>query len=179
MGKKYKYADVQALKGEFFGEEDGSGNPYIKVTMKVLESRDMPHRVGHEVSEIMSLSEKAAPYTMEALRRLGWSCNDVTELEGLGATVCVGGFHTDTYNGKTKERIAIFEKTPPKQAVTGKAKKGWANKFKQLAAQATKAEITDANKGWERDSMPEASEAPPPDDTFGAPGDDFDEDFGF
>jgi hypothetical protein len=170
MGKKYKYADVQAIKGEFIGEEDGSGNPYIRVTVKVLASQDMPHRVGEECTEVLSLSDKAAPYTAENLRRLGWSCNDITELEGLGATVVTGGFYQDSYEGKTREKIAFFDKKAQKAAVTGKAKKGWASKFKKLAATVEKVEVTEANKGWERNEMPEVDHtaAPPPqDDPFG------------
>lgn len=150
MGKNYTYCTVQALSGQFNEPAEGK-SPSVEVRLKVTACKDSS-RIGEEFTEFMSLHENAAKYSLASLRALGWSCNDVTELEGLGTIQAQGGIYTDTYNGKTRDKCSVFS---PKAKVTGAAKKSFAAQFKAAAASAAKVEITDANKALAADELPQ------------------------
>jgi hypothetical protein len=158
---KYTYCDIQALSAQFDEPEEGR-KPAVKVKVKVTACASDPSRVGQEFSEYLSLSGGAVEFTMKSLRGLGWSCNDITELTGVGTLTAVGGIHDDTYNGKTRERINIWPKDAPKAKVSGAAKKTFAAQFKAAAASLSAIEVGDHNKALERNELPDTVFAPPP-----------------
>ena len=146
MAKKYTNVKVQAISGAI--EEPAEGkSASVTVKLQVVAGP----RLGEVFTEYMYLSEKAQEYTIANLRLLGWSCNDITELAGLGSTTCDAGIYTDTYEGKSREKISLFK---PRATIQGSAKKSFAAQFKALAASTPVVQVTDANKGLEELPIP-------------------------
>src|SRR5687768_5244429 len=104
--KKYTYSVGCAVPGtaRLFDETDTRGAS-VSVTCRVVEGPD----AGREVEFFGSLKGGAAKYTVQALRTMGWRCNDITALEGLGSTKVTLAEYKEAYNGKVKDRLAIFE----------------------------------------------------------------------
>ncbi len=148
--KNYTYCNIQATSATF-NPPEGEKKASVAVDIKILECDDDPSQTGRTFTEFMSLSGGAVEYTMKNLRALGWSCNDITELEGVGSTQTKGGIYEDTYNGVTREKVSVFS---PKPAVTGDVKKKFAAEFKTAAAKEKKIAVTDENRGLERDALP-------------------------
>jgi hypothetical protein len=147
--KNYTFCKIQATSATFNAPE-GDKKPSVSVDIKVLECDD-PGQIGRTFTEFMSLSGGAVEYTVQNLRALGWSCNDITELEGIGGTTAKGGIFEDTYNGVTREKCAVFK---PKPALDKSAKKSFAAQFKAAAAKEKAVVVTDDNRGLDRESLP-------------------------
>ena len=177
MSKNYTFCAVQGIEASF-SEPDEGKKPSVFTKVKVIECEDNPSLVGTVVSEYRSLAGGAAQYTMEALRNLGWSCNDITELEGFGSVVARGGVYTDEYNGKVSQKCSIWP-IRAKKVVSAKAKKSFAAQFKRAAASIKPVQVSDANRALERAALPDAPEVE--DDPFapvpGDPGVDQDDPF--
>ena len=156
MSKNYTFCTVQCIEAEF-QEPEGEGKPSVFTKVKVTECEDNPSLVGTTVGEYRSLSGGAVKYTMEALRNLGWTCNDVTELEGVGSISARGGIYTEEYNGKTSTKCGIWP-AKKKRVVSASAKKSFAAAFKKAAVAVSKVDVTDANKAIERDALPDTPE---------------------
>jgi hypothetical protein len=161
---KYTFCTVQCIEAAFTPPEKEGGKPAVFTKVKVTACEDKPSLVGTEVSEYRSLSGGAAKYTMEALRNLGWTCNDITELEGVGSVSARGGIYTDTYDpDKPRTKCGIWP-ARKKVTVSGSAKKSFAAQFKKAAATLSKVEVTDENRAVERNALPDAPEPEPGDD---------------
>ena len=170
MGKNYKFGTVQAISAEFCAEEGKT--PYVLCDIKFTDSDKHPEIVGKVVKQAFSLSEKAAKYSAEHLRSLGWSCNDITELTGVGDIQARGGLYVDHYNGEDREKVGIWPmKARPK--LDNKVKNSFAKKFKQLAASVDIVEVSDENRALDRSALPDAPVmTPQEDDPFAQGGDD-------
>jgi len=155
MSKNYVYGTAQALSAQF-NEPDEGKKPSVEVSLKIVTCDDGT-RVGEVFTEFMSLSGRAVEYTMKNLRALGWTCNDVTELEGVGSTIAKCGIYSDTYNGVTRDKVSIFQS---KAKVQGAAKKSFAAQFKAAAVSAAKVDVTDANKALAADELPQQQQQP-------------------
>ena len=151
MGKKnYTYCTVQATSAKFNEPAAEGKKPSVEVSLKVTACDD-PSRVGSVFTEFMSLSGGAVEYTMRNLRALGWTCDDITELEGVGSIQAKGGIYLDTYDGKTREKCNVFEAKPE---LTASAKKTFASQFKAAAKSAKPVKITDANAALAPEDLP-------------------------
>lgn len=131
-----KYFDVVAVDHMIEGGDE-KRSPQIVVRLKIV---DGPQK-GTQKMYYGSLHENAVKYTFEALRSLGWTCNDVEKLEGLGSVVAVAVEDDNKYNGKVTRRIKFINpKTPRKLEAKNPAPKGFGSRFKALAAN-TKVDI--------------------------------------
>lgn len=160
--KKGTWCEIQALRGSVAPgqkKDDGTtGSDAVKVDLKVVKCDKDPSRVGQVFQEYLYLTEKSYEFTLEKLRILGWTCNDITELEGLGSTRAAGVINTETYNGNARERMGIFAIKAPAPELEGNAKADFAKRFKAAAAKVAKVQVTDFNRGLERAELPEEPE---------------------
>lgn len=146
--------------------DDGSERaPAVSVKLRVLEGPE----TGKTVTWRGSLHDNAAPYTLDALRRMGWSCNDVTALTGLGDTKVTAIERLDTWEDKdgkmhTRKRIeSIYEISAPRPTVAEEDRAAFAKRFKALAAASKVSPVGEHNKAPEE--IPEEvvyAETPPP-----------------
>ncbi len=132
---------VQAVGFEIYPEEDGKA-PSVKVELRVVEGPE----AGKTIFHYCSLHENAQQYSVEALRTLGWRCNDLTALEGLGEVKAIAVGKQETYKGKVQTRYMIFAVKTPKPTLEADAKASFAARFKALAASVAPVERTDLNK---------------------------------
>lgn len=146
--KNYDYVKVQALSAEP-GLTKNEKEQYI-VKLKVVGG-DNRH-LGRELTEFMSLSGKAAPFTAKKLRALGWQAKSPTDMTGIGDIIADAGIYMDTYDGKTTEKISVFE---PRKELNDKQKKTFGAAFKAEIAGMKPIEITDDNRALSRDALPE------------------------
>lgn len=157
------WCEIQALRGSVAPgkkKDDGTtGSDAVKVDLKIVKCDKDPSRVGQVFQEYLYLTEKSYEFTLEKLRILGWTCNDITELEGLGSTRAAGVINTETYKGVAREKMGIFALKEPAPELEGNAKADFAKRFKAAAAKVAKVQVTDFNRGLERAELPDEPEA--------------------
>lgn len=61
---------------------------------------------GDYITDYRSLSDRALPYTVEALRTCGWKGDDVSDLSSCVGNKVSALLKNDTYNGVTKLKVA-------------------------------------------------------------------------
>jgi hypothetical protein len=140
---------AQAVSFEIYEGENGKA-PQVGVKLLVVEGAD----AGKEIFWYGSLHENAQQYTAEALRAMGWSCNDITTLEGLGTLKVIAVEKQEEYKGKLKTKYMIFPVKTPKPTLEADSKASFANRFKALAASVAPAKVTDENRGLSTDELP-------------------------
>jgi hypothetical protein len=184
---KYLYCTIQATKATFPEPEEGK-KAYVVVDLQVTECQDSPERVGQVFTEYLLVSQekgsnhdKSREITFEKLRALGWLCNDITELTGVGSLSAAGGIYEETYNGKSREKMNIWAKKAPKAAVSGAAKKNFAKMFKASAAAVGVLKEADYNAAVPREGLPDVAQKniDSVKSAFGVDDADYDEDIGF
>ena len=127
------------------GDEDNGKHPQVIVEMRGVAHGDDDHRAGFQFWKYMSLHPNAQEITAETLRRLGWRCNDITKLEGLGSTTVQIVEKNDTYKGKPKKVYDIWDLRGPRATLREEDQAGFANKFKALAAAFKPVEVGEHN----------------------------------
>lgn len=142
---------AQAVSFEIYEGENGKA-PQIGVKLRVTEGAE----AGKEIFWYGSLHENAQQYTAEALRAMGWSCNDITTLEGLGALKVIAVEKQEEYKGKMKTKYMIFPVKTPKPTLEADAKSSFASRFKALAASVAPTKVTAENTGLAVDELPVA-----------------------
>lgn len=150
MAKKVtnRYVAV-ALGAEHYPAEDEKA-PRIGVEIRVVEGED----AGKTIYWYGSLKDgEAQRITLESLRLMGWQCNDIMELTGLGSTKFVVTEYEEVYNGKVQIRYGIWELKPERKTVRTEDRKAFASQFKAAAAAIAPVKITETNKA--PDVLPE------------------------
>jgi hypothetical protein len=124
------YSGCRGIAGSEQYGNSSTGNEEIWVKLTVPD-------LGAEVMTRLSFSEKAASYSIERLRALGWEGDDLTDLRGIDrndVTICL---KYEVYQGKEQMRVDIvtggrFEVQAP---MDDHAKRRFGAKFRDLARQ--------------------------------------------
>jgi hypothetical protein len=136
-----------AISGELIAPKEDGKEPSVGVKMRVVSGP----ATGEEKFWYGSLTGGAAEYTIQALRTMGWTGNDLNDLAGLGSVrfAAVEDVKTLPAQGtRPPKKITQYQIW----AIEGRARldenegKAMAARFKALAAQAPVAVITDGNK---------------------------------
>jgi hypothetical protein len=142
---------AQAVSFELYDADENKGTaPQVGVKLLVVEGAD----AGKEIFWYGSLHENAQQYTAEALRAMGWSCNDITTLEGLGSLKVVAVEKIEEYKGKSRTKWMIFPVKTPRPTVEADRKATFGSQFKALAASVPAIAKTELNAGLEADALP-------------------------
>lgn len=115
--------------------------PQVAVQLQVIEGPES----GRMLSWFGSLHENAQQYTAEALRNMGWNCNDITALTGLGSTKVHAVAKQSEYMGKVRTQYMIFG-FASRNTLPRDAKASFAKQYKALAASVKPIEVTDSNR---------------------------------
>lgn len=161
--KKYKYSTGCAVAHRMLEGKEG-GEPRIHVTLRITEGP----RTGEELDMFLNLKGGAAEITVKQLRAMGWRCNDITALTGLGSIKVTIAEYKESYEGKLYDRVTVFEMKERAKEVAEGDRKAFAAKFKALALSTKPVDINDANKA--PDELPPAREVDADDDFEEAPG---------
>jgi hypothetical protein len=132
--------------------ESEEKHPQVHVTLRVVEGP----AAGNSEDWYGSFHPNAAKYTLEALRALGWTGTDVTDLTGIGSTKVIAIEKESEYKGKVRRRIEGIWPIK-KREMDAKKKKSFAASFKALAAGLPACDVNDDNKAPE--TLPEAPDA--------------------
>jgi hypothetical protein len=144
----------QAVSHQIYDAE-GDKAPQVGVESRVVEGPE----AGKTIYTYHSLHENAQQYTAEALRAMGWSCNDITALEGLGSLKFIAVEKLEEYpkgSGKMKTKYMVFPVKTPKPTLEADAKNSFAARFKALAASVAPIKATELNAGLSADEIPAA-----------------------
>lgn len=140
---------AQAVSFQLYDAE-GEKAPQVGVELRVVEGPE----AGKTLFYYGSLHENAQQYTAEALRAMGWSCNDITALEGLGSLKVVAVEKLGEYKGKRTSSWMIFPVKTPKPTLEADAKATFASRFKALAASVAPIKANEMNAGLAADELP-------------------------
>ncbi len=124
---------AQATGHEIVMPDKEGKHPQIVVTLTAVEGP----RSGRSVQKYLSLHPNAAEISAKQLRAMGWRCNDITKLEGLGEVKCQVTEQMREYppgSGKMRPDYAIWPLTTRNTLRDEDAKK-FADRFKALAIQ--------------------------------------------
>lgn len=104
-----------------------NGNDQIVIDLE-LES-------GERVSTFLVFSDKAAKYSMDRLRALGWKGNDLTDLTGIDQNEVAVEVKYEEYQGEEKMKVQIRTGSGVvlKETLDANAKKAFGAKYKALA----------------------------------------------
>ncbi len=106
IGSK-RYETVVCYDMQLDNGGDG-GNPKVILSLRVVEGDN----VGENFTSYHFLTEKAAPYTMKALKALGWTGTKISKAmsEGLGTRKASAKLIVQEYKGKVSEKVdGIYE----------------------------------------------------------------------
>ena len=106
IGSK-RYCDVVCYDMSLDDGGEG-GKPKVILSLRVVDGPD----TGVNLTSYHYLSPAAAPYTMKALKALGWTGTKLSKAmaEGLGTRKAQAQLKVEEYNGKVNEKVAgIFE----------------------------------------------------------------------
>lgn len=145
---------VQAVSGAFIpNEKDPEKEGSIEVKLRVVEG---PH-AGEDKFWYGNLNGGAAEITIKILRDMGWSCNDITALTGLGSTKVILRGKSNEYQGKTYQRWDVWPMRTPRPELEATAKANFRDRFLALAASAAPVTVSDGNAAG---PLPEAKAKP-------------------
>lgn len=123
--------------------ENGS-SPQVSVKLRRVDD----DRAGEEVTYWGPLHENSQQFTAEALRNMGWTCNDITKCEGLGSTKVAVVIAENVYekNGKTitGKKVQVWP-IGGKAVIEDSERESFAKQFKALAAATKPITVTPAN----------------------------------
>lgn len=143
--------NAQAVSFELYDADETKGTaPQIGVKLRVIDGPD----AGKEIFWYGSLHENAQQYTAEALRAMGWSCNDITVLEGLGSLKVHAVEKITEYKGKPQTKWMIFPVKTPRPTLEADSKASFGARFKALAASVAPVARTEANAGLAEEALP-------------------------
>lgn len=105
-----------------------NGNDQIVVDLALID-------IGEQVSTFLVFSEKAAPYSVERLRALGWKGTDLSQLSGIDSQEVEVEVRYEQYQGDEKMKVEIRTgggRVALKNTLDDKGKKAFAAKFAGL-----------------------------------------------
>ena len=125
--------------------------PSVAVTLRVVEGPD----AGLEVYWYGSLKEgQAQEITAKTLRAMGWNCNDITALTGLGdLKVALVGSEGE-YMGKPQQRWNVWEIKTPAPRLAEESKASFADRYKALGVSVPVVTRSEANEAPENIPAP-------------------------
>lgn len=107
IGSK-RYVNVGCFDMQIDNGGDEGGKPHVILSLRVLDGDD----IGTNITSRHYLSPAAAPYTMKALKALGWTGTKISKAmaEGLGTRKAVAQLKVEEYKGKISEKVSgIYE----------------------------------------------------------------------
>ncbi len=107
-----------------------NGNDQVVIDLELLD-------IGEKVSTFLVFSERAAKYSMERLRALGWSGNDLSNLSGISTNEVEVEVKYEEYQGEQKMKVQIRTnggRVQLQNQFDDKGRKAFAAKYKALAA---------------------------------------------
>lgn len=127
-------------------KQSGSGltSPSVYVRLRVIEGDD----IGKELHWRGYLVGGAQPITVEQLRAMGWSDNDITKLTGLGSTKVEVTERMEEYpegSGKFNAKYSVWAFRGERPTLRDEDKRDFAKKFKALALEKPALKVTAAN----------------------------------
>lgn len=123
---------ARAIAGSEQYGTTSNGNDQIVVLL------DLPD-IGEQVSTFLVFSEKAAPYSIERLRALGWGGADLSDLAGLGEAEVEVSVAYETYQGEEKMKVQVLTGggVTLKNKLDDRGKRAFAAKYADLAKATT------------------------------------------
>jgi len=120
---------ARAVAGSEQYGQTSKGNDQIVIDLELID-------IGERVSTFLVFSDAAAKYSLERLRALGWSSNDLSDLSGIDANEVDVEVKYEEYQGEQKMKVQIRtgNGVKLKDQLDDKAKKAFAAKYKSLAA---------------------------------------------
>lgn len=143
--------EVVVALPETFGleQKEGKDAPTVVGKVRVVEGPT----TGREQVLYLSLVGGAAEISMKQLRALGWTCNDITALTGLGSVKADMTGKNDTYEGKTRVRYTIWA-ARVRPTLRAEDQKAFAARFKAMAAGLKDAIVTIEDSNRAPESLP-------------------------
>ena len=132
------YTGVATDKEFVVGQGDKADS--VRVTIRIIEGE----KTGEETSFWLRLGEKSLPHTIKTLRALGWSCNDITTLKGVGDTKARVVYNSRVYQGKTYTDMSAFPFVEREARSDGELR-DFAKKYKAAAVEAPPLVVNKAN----------------------------------
>lgn len=119
---------AKAIEGSEQYGTTSNGNDQIVVDLDILD-------LGENLSTFLVFSEKAAPYSIDRLRALGWTGNDLSDLQGISTNEVEVAVKYEPYQGEEKMKVEILlggGRVTLKHQLDDKGKKAFAAKYKAL-----------------------------------------------
>lgn len=135
-------------------KKDGTPKaPSVAVTLRVVTGP----QAGKDIYWYGSLHENAQEITAKTLRSMGWSCNDITQLEGLGSLKVIVQGAEEVYEGTARQRWNVWPVKTPAPRLADENKADFATKYKALGMSTPVVEVTTFNTA--PDVIPESTMA--------------------
>lgn len=135
--------------GHIINPGDDTASPpkraQVEVEMRGLADGEDTHAEGKRFYLYLGLDEKSQEITAQTLRRLGWKCNDITKLEGLGSTKVQIVEKEREWKGKKYPQYDVWELKGPRPTLRDDQQASFANRFKALAAAVKPIEVGEFN----------------------------------
>jgi hypothetical protein len=108
--------------------------------------RGLDNEEGKTFFLYLSLKEgQAQEISAKTLRTLGWKCNDITKLEGLGSCRVDVVEYEEEYKGKVRSKFDVWPTRGPRPTLRDEDVANFAARFKALAVSAPVIEIGEHN----------------------------------
>lgn len=93
------------------------------------------YEIGEKVSTFLVFSDAAAPYSLQRLRKLGWTGDDLSNLVGIDTNEVPVEVKYEEYNGEMKMKVQIVTggTVTLQNQFDDKGRKAFAAKYKALA----------------------------------------------
>jgi hypothetical protein len=156
-GTRFTCAAVSKELPAPYEKDDGTmSKPCVDVVLRILEGEHQGEDLfwrGY-LSEGKDGSSKNQEITMETLRNMGFSGDDLNSDEGLGSVkVHAVASHWEDRDGKTKLQWKVYPIRSKRAVLEPEAAKAFARQFKALAKSIPAIKVTDDNR---------VTEIPPP-----------------
>lgn len=138
--------------------QTSNGNDQIVIDLMLPD-------IGEKVSTFLVFSEKSAKYSIERLRALGWSGNDLANLAGIDTKQVDVEVKYEMYQGQEKMKVQILTGggVVLKDKLDDKGKKAFAAKYAAMA-KATPAASSSSTATPQRGAVQASAGAPNADD---------------
>jgi len=121
-----------------FGSEQYSADSKGELLLAIDMQFEGGEAEGTVMTATLSFSGKAAEYSVKKLRAMGWTGNDVSNLDGIDATPVQVRVFTETFDGKSTQKCDIAIGGGGtfrfKAACDDRQKKAFAAKYRGIAA---------------------------------------------
>lgn len=145
------------IVGHVFGESKTKGTPYIEIHFQPIQATGanaFPETVYNRHLRLY-LSEAAAPYSIENLRRIGWKGETFADLdpngEGKDALVDI---EISVYCGYNEDGYEDWNLTAPGGDAPVESSKGLPSKLDKIFGKALKASKPKSSKASKQETVP-------------------------